>query len=276
VIGCEYASIFARLGSRVTIVDRRTELLRNVDHEVVAALRDAFAQNGIGLGLGATIGPITRGHGSLHVALNGKDENFDAVLVCMGRQPNTQDLGLERAGVQVNERGYIAVDASSFRTSQSHIYAVGDVIGPPALAAASAEQGRIAACRIAGISCEEFPPSFPYGIYTLPEISLVGALETELREKCIPYLVGRAPFAELARGLIAGEQGFLKLLVHRENHKLLGVHAIGQGACEFIHIGQLILALGTSIEFLVTNVFNYPTFAEAYKAAAHNALNQIR
>jgi NAD(P) transhydrogenase len=153
---------------------------------------------------------------------------------------------------------------------------VGDVIGPPGLAAAAAEQGRIAACRIFGKECPPFPESFPYGIYTIPEISSVGLLEEQAKEKRLPYVVGRAPFGELARGLIVGDEaGFIKILVHQENRKILGVHAIGRGASELVHIGQAAMTLGAPVDFLVDNVFNYPTFAEAYKVAALNAMNQI-
>jgi NAD(P) transhydrogenase len=177
----------------------------------------------------------------------------------------------------VNERGYVTVDPSSYRTSAPHIHAVGDVIGPPGLAAASAEQGRIAACRIFGEPCPDFPPSFPYGIYTIPEISSVGLLEEQAKAQNIPYVVGRAAFAELARGLIVGdENGFIKILVHATSREILGVHAIGQGATELVHIGQTVLALRAPVDYLVDNVFNYPTFAEAYKVAALHAKNQLK
>ncbi len=276
VIGCEYASIFARLGSKVTLADRRNELLRSVDLEVVDALKSGFEGAGVRLLLVAKIGKIVRGSANLELELNGKREKFESILVCMGRQPNVEELGLAKVAVALNERGFVKVDAD-YRSSVPHIYAVGDVIGPPALAAASAEQGRIAACRIFGLESAGFPSSFPYGIYTIPEISSVGLLETELKEKAVPYVVGRAGFFELARGLIVGEkEGFIKLLVHRETRRLLGIHVIGHGATELIHIGQIAFALEAPVDFLVTNIFNYPTFAEAYKVAALRALNQLR
>lgn len=281
VIGCEYASIFSELGSHVTLIDRRLELLRNVDFEIVKALQEHFTERGIELHLGAEPGPLHKpasGSAALELALGaGKSWSGDAVLVCLGRQANTRGLGLENAGIEMDARGQIKVDPETYRTSQPNICAVGDVIGPPALAAASAEQGRIAVSRLYDIPTESFPAAFPAGIYTIPEISCYGQLETELREKHVPYVVGRAFFRELARGLITGEKnGFIKLIVHRETKMILGVHVFGMGASELIHIGQLAHALHAPVEFLVQNVFNYPTFAEAYKVAALNALNQLR
>jgi NAD(P) transhydrogenase len=278
VIGCEYASLFARLGTRVTLVDRRLELLRGVDHEAVDALAKALASDKIEIRLGAELGtPARRKGGGMEVSVSRKKWSGDAVLVCLGREPNVESLGLELAGVACDARGQILVEPDTYRTKAPHIMAVGDVIGPPALAAASAEQGRIAVSRWLGLATAGFPAAFPSGIYTIPEISSFGALETELREKHVPFVVGRAYFRELARGLITGDDGgFVKLLVHRETRLVLGAHAIGMGASELIHIGQLAHTLGAPIDFLVQNVFNYPTLAEAYKVAALNALNQIR
>lgn len=194
----------------------------------------------------------------------------------MGRQPNTETLDLP-PGLTLDPRGYIPVDRHTYQTSLSHIYAVGDVIGPPGLSASSAEQGRIAACRIFNEPCQDFPSSFPYGIYTIPEISSVGLQEAELIAKNQPYVVGRARFSELARGLIVGDNnGFVKLLVDPKSRKILGVHAIGLGASELVHIGQAVLALNAPVDFLVDNVFNYPTFGEAYKVAALHAVNQLK
>lgn len=279
VIGCEYASIFARLGAKVTLTERRHELLKSVDEGVIEALRMSFAESGIELLMGATIGPITRMAGEnagLGLELNGEKRHFDEVLVCMGRQPNTDELNLAAVGLAVDARGFIAVDRTNYQTNIPHIYAVGDVIGPPALAAASAEQGRIAACHIYGLGCPAFPASFPYGIYTIPEISWAGATEAELKEKQIAYVAGTAPFAEIARGIISGNRGgFIKLLVQPASRRLLGVHVIGHGATELVHIGQVALALGAPIDFFLENVFNYPTFAEAYKVAALSATNQL-
>jgi NAD(P) transhydrogenase len=255
-------------------------LLRAVDHEAVEALRAEFLATGIHLHLGAELGALKKisGPAKLEIKIGPKKTwRGDCALVCLGRKANTEGLELEKIGVALDERGQVKVDLATYRTNLEHIYAVGDVIGPPALAAASAEQGRIAVSRLLKIECQAFPTAFPSGIYTIPEISSYGLLETELREKHIPYVVGRAFFRELARGLIVGERtGFIKLIVHRDSRLILGVHAMGMGASELIHIGQLAHALSAPVEFLVQNVFNYPTFAEAYKVAALNALNQIR
>jgi NAD(P) transhydrogenase len=278
VIGCEYASLFARLGAEVTLADRRGDLLRGVDTEAVEALARQFRASGIALRLSAKLGPLKRsGSVNLEIRIGARAWRGGCVLVCLGRKANTEHLGLESIGVELDPRGQIKVSPGDFRTSLPHICAVGDVIGPPALAAASAEQGRIAVSRLLHLECPPLPASFPSGIYTIPEISSFGASEEELKEKQIPFVVGRAYFRELARGLIVGAKaGFIKLLVHSESRQILGVHAMGVGASELIHIGQLTHALGAPIEFLVQNIFNYPTFAEAYKVAALNALNQIR
>ncbi len=278
VIGCEYASIYRNLGSTVVLADRRNELLRNVDPDVIATLKKEMKKSGIQVSLGCKIQDFQKGkRKAVSVFLNRKRVEFDAVLICMGRGPNTKDLQLEKAGVETDSRGFIPVDPKSFRTNQGHIFAVGDVIGPPGLAAAAAEQGRIAACRAFEEPCQDFPLSFPTGIYTLPEISSVGATEESLRQQNISYVVGRATFAEVARGLIVGDTtGFLKILVDRESKKILGIHAIGSSATEIIHIGQAIFSLGAKIDILIDTVYNYPTFAEAYKVAALHALNQIK
>jgi NAD(P) transhydrogenase len=277
VIGCEYASVFAQLGSQVTLVDRRNELLRAVDTEVIAALRQEFRERGVKTVLGAALGTLESAGRGLRIKLGRGRWEGEAALVCLGRQPNTAGLDLEFAGVETDERGQIRVDPATFRTSQTHICAVGDVIGPPALAATSAEQGSIASAHLFGLEKHPLPQAFPFGIYTIPEISSFGLHEAESAEKQIPFVVGRAPFRELARGLISGEKnGFIKLLIHRESLQLLGVHVIGAGASELVHIGQVLHSLQAPVDFLVKNVFNYPTFAEAYKVAALNALNQLR
>jgi NAD(P) transhydrogenase len=277
VIGCEYASLFSRLGCDVTLTDRRDELLRAVDEEAVEALAVSFRKSGIKILLGSAIGSPVKTKRGLTVKLGRRAWKGEAVLVCLGRKPNTAGLGLAEIGVALDERGQVAVDPTTYATNVPGIFAVGDVIGPPGLAAASAEQGRIAASRLLRLPTEPFPAAFPSGIYTIPEISSFGALEGQLREQKIPYVAGHAYFRELARGLITGEkEGFIKILVHRETRQILGVHAFGAGASELIHIGQVTHALKAPVEFLVQNVFNYPTFAEAYKVAALSALNLIR
>lgn len=278
VIGCEYASIFSHLGSKVTVVDKRKELLRSVDHEVIQSLHQEFLQSEMELLLGCDLGKITpNGKGGASAMLNGSPRDFDAVLICMGRFPNSQGLNLEKLGITLDERGNIPVNRENYQTVIENIYAVGDVIGQPALATSSAEQGRIASCRIFGLPAKTFPDSFPYGIYTIPEISSVGAMEEDLKKQNIPFVVGRASFSELARGLIVGDKnGFIKLLVHSETRKILGIHGIGIGVSELIHIGQVVRALDAPVDFLVQNVFNYPTFAEAFKVAALNCVNKMK
>ncbi len=278
VIGCEYASIFQRLGVKVTLVDRRKELLRSVDGEAVAALLQQFKSDGIRVIPGAELGEIKCSSGStnLELKLNKRKEKFAAIFVCMGRGGNTEELGLEKAGVTPLPRGLIEVDPGTFQTSAKHIYAVGDVVGAPALAATSAEQGRIAACHAFSIPCEPFPAVFPCGIYTIPEMASIGKHERELHEAEIPFIAGRANYRELARGQILGDEtGFLKLLVHRESRRILGAHIFGTGASELVHIAQMVMLLDAPVDFLVKTVFNYPTLAEAYKVAALNVLNQI-
>lgn len=272
VIGCEYASIFAKLGVKVTIFDRRTTLLRDIDNDVLAQLTKEFENSGITLRLAANLDKI---HGS-ELYCNGIRQTFEALLYCMGRTGNSIELNLAKAGLNADARGYLKVN-ESYQTQVPHIFAVGDIIGAPGLAASGAEQGRLAANFIFTKEAVKFPATFPYGIYTIPEISCVGEQEESLKKAGTPYVVGRAYYKELARGKILGdEHGFLKLLVHKETKKIVGVHILGTQATELIHIGQVAMALDSGIEFLVNNVFNYPTLAEAYKVAAYNAYNQLR
>jgi NAD(P) transhydrogenase len=284
VIGCEYTSIFARMGTEVTLINRPEVILRGVDHEIVQALLSHFVDTGIDVRSGCQFEdrPIVRSHktkkghrGSVGLVIDGKEQRFDAILWCLGRKGNIAGLGLDSVGISTDERGLIKVN-ERYQTTVPHIYAVGDVIGLPGLAAASAEQGRLAAAHAFGLPGGKFPSSFPYGIYTIPEISWAGKQEQELVAENIPFVVGRALYTELARGKILGdEHGFLKLLIHRDTRKILGVHVLGTGATELVHIGQIAMGLGASVEFLVNNVFNYPTLAEAYKVAAYNAYNQL-
>lgn len=272
VIGCEYASIFAKLGVKVTLFDRRMTILRDIDLDILEQLTKQFEASEIELRLGVKLEKIQENT----LECNGKVEIFGAVLYCMGRNGNSDELHLERAGLKADERGYLKVN-SSYQTEVFHIFAAGDIIGAPGLAASSAEQGRLAANFIFTKEPVKFPATFPYGIYTIPEISSVGAQEENLKKDGIDYVVGRAFYRELARGKILGdERGFLKLLVDKKSKKILGVHILGTQATELIHIGQVAMALDTEIDFLVSNVFNYPTLAEAYKVAAYNAYNQLR
>ncbi len=286
VIGCEYASIYARMGVKVTLVDRKPDLLKSIDDEITEALRAEFTKSHIEMAFDVDYKnvEVVKSDGKRKVKIEMKlnsassfeTRHFDTVLVCVGRVGNVEHLNLDAAGItDKNDRGLIVVN-SNYQTSVPHIYAVGDIIGAPALAASSAEQGRLAALHAFMKEPARFPTTFPYGIYTIPEISSVGAQEVELKSRNIKYVVGRANYREIARGkILADEHGFLKLLVDCRTQRILGVHVIGTGATELVHIGQTAMAFGATIKFFVDNVFNYPTLAEAYKVAAYNALNKI-
>ncbi len=281
VIGCEYASIFAHTGVAVTLIDRRQELLRAIDQEIVGVLQNHFIQEKIDVRLGYDFSEFKLTGQAMQVTLADHHghkfvQEFEAVLYCMGRIGNVESLHLENVGLKPDERGLINVN-KNYQTAVPEIYAVGDVIGQPALAASSSEQGRLAALHAFQNEEAHFPETFPYGIYTIPEISSVGAQEEDLQKNKIAYVVGRAQYRELARGkIINDEHGFLKLLVDVKTEKILGVHVIGTGATELVHIGQTAMAFGATVDFFVKNVFNYPTLAEAYKVAAYSALNLLR
>jgi NAD(P) transhydrogenase len=280
VIGCEYATIFASLGVRVTVVDKRPRLLPFVDGEITDALAYHMRQNRVTLRLGeevASIEPVDTDNGErVRIKLvSGKHIMACEVLCCTGRTGATEQLGLGAAGIAVNNRGGIDVN-EHFQTSVPHIYAVGDVVGFPSLASTSMEQGRLAACHAFGVKTESSPALFPYGIYTIPEISFVGRSEEELTEAGIPYEVGKAAYKEIARGQILGDStGLLKLIFHMETRQLLGVSILGEGASELVHIGQAVLALGGKVDYFVNTVFNYPTLAECYKTAAFDGVNRL-
>jgi NAD(P) transhydrogenase len=274
VIGSEYASIFATLGVTVSLFDRRKELLRTLDTEISGVLRDSFATLKIQMRLGEPFEILQQGD-SIELKTPRGHESFDAILYCLGRASNTEQLKLEKAGLKLDDKGLFEV-GKCYETKVPHIYAVGDVQGAPGLATSASEQGRMAAASIFGAYCGLFPSTFPYGIYTIPEISCVGQTEEQLRLGQKSFVVGRARYKELARGKILGDEtGLLKLLVDRETQKILGVHALGTQATELIHIGQVAMALGADLNFFVSNVFNYPTLAEAYKVAAYQAFNEI-
>ena len=277
VIGCEYASMFAAFGIAVTLIDRRTDLLRFVDQEIVQALSAYMSRNGVAVRLGQHIAGVRLdANGRTLTTLNG-DETIasDMVLYAMGRIANTDRLNLAAAGLTTDAAGQLAVN-EHYQTAVPHIYAAGDAIGFPALAATSMEQGRLASCHAFQVERSTLPALFPYGIYTVPEISTVGRTEEELTAQKIPYGVGRAWYREIARGQIVGDlEGLLKLLFHRETRELLGVHIIGEGATELIHIGQAVMTLGGKMDFFVHNVFNYPTLAECYRTAALDGINRL-
>jgi NAD(P) transhydrogenase len=277
VVGIEYAAIFASLGSKVTVVEARDRLLDFCDGEIVEALRYHLRELGVTFRLRETVTAVELYDSETVTHLeSGKQILSDVVLYSAGRQGATEALALSNAGLEADDRGRIAVD-DRFRTAVGHIYAVGDVIGFPSLAATSMEQGRLAACDAFGVETDSTREVLPIGIYTVPEISYVGRTEEELTEASIPYEVGISRYHELARGQILGEtHGLLKLLVDAESRLLLGVHAFGTGATELVHIGQAVMALGGTVDYLVGAVFNYPTLAESYKVAALDATNKLR
>jgi NAD(P) transhydrogenase len=280
VIGLEYASIFAALGVRVTIIDKRRRLLPFVDAEIIDSLVYHFNQQRAIMRLGEevdSIEPIADENGDrvkIHLA-SGKQIITEMALYSIGRTGATQSLDIEAAGLQTNGRGLLKVN-ECYQTNIPNVYAVGDVIGFPSLASTSMEQGRLAACHAFGVSTQSSPELFPYGIYTIPEISTVGRNEEELTEQGVPYEVGKAQYREIARGQIIGDQtGLLKLIFHLDTHELLGVHIIGEGASELVHIGQAVMAFKGKVEFFINNVFNYPTLAECYKTAAFDGINRL-
>ena len=285
VIGCEYASIFARMGIQVTLVENRPSLLPSIDKEIVTALSQQFETSGITVRLATQYkdlksvpGPSGRRVASIQLFDAQKSDTlqFDAVLYCLGRSGNHEELNLPAIGIKADDRGNLAVN-KNYQTEKPHIYAVGDIIGSPALAASSSEQGRLAALHAFTGKMAEFPDTFPYGIYTIPEISTVGFQEEHLAKRGIKYVIGKARYNELARGkMINDEYGFLKLVVHAKTRRLVGIHIIGTSATELVHIGQVAMSFGATVDFFVENVFNYPTLAEAYKVAAYNAINQLK
>ncbi|MBL0871756.1 MAG: Si-specific NAD(P)(+) transhydrogenase [Phycisphaerales bacterium] len=286
VIGTEYASMLAALGVRVTLVETRNRLLDFIDAEVCEALQYHLRQMDCTLRMGEKVVSITkvpapnsREPGSFMAQAtleSGKVLSADCLLYCIGRQGATAGLNLQAAGLSADNRGRIKVD-SNFRTAVPHISAVGDVIGFPALASTSMEQGRMAALDMFGEKHDSQAELIPFGIYSIPEISMVGWTEEALTKDNIPYESGIAQYKEIARGqLLNDEVGMLKLLIHQETHALLGVHAIGTHATELIHIGQAVMAFKGTVEYLVNTVFNYPTLAECYKVAALNGLNKLK
>jgi NAD(P) transhydrogenase len=280
VIGLEYATIFATLGVRVTLIDKRPRLLDFVDGEITDALAYLMRQNRVTLRLGEGVESITTAEGKrgTHVRVvleSGKNIVAHKALYSVGRTGATRELDLAAAGLEADERGRLTVD-SNYRTNVSNIYAAGDVIGFPSLASTSMEQGRLAACHAFDASVSGVAQLFPYGIYTIPEISVVGANEEELTAEGVPYEVGKAFYKEISRGQIIGDStGMLKMLFHVETREILGVSILGEGASELIHIGQAVMAHSGTIDYFVDTVFNYPTLAECYKTAAFDGLNRL-
>src|SRR3954452_1420754 len=298
VIGTEYACMMATLGVKVTLVEGRREVMGFLDSEIAEAFQYQMRRMGITLRLGEKVAKIERlaSEGPPHegdpqtpqpaapampglvqaTLESGKQLRGQTLLYAVGRQGTTSSLQLERVGLKSDDRERLKVDAN-YRTEVPNVYAAGDVIGFPALASTAMEQGRLAVCHAFGAPTSSMPELFPYGIYSIPEISMVGKTEAQLTEAGIPYEAGVAQYKELARGQLLGDDtGMLKLLIHQENHQILGVHAIGTDATELIHIGQAVMAFQGTVHFFINNVFNYPTLAEAYKVAALNGLNKLK
>ncbi|MBO3749093.1 Si-specific NAD(P)(+) transhydrogenase [Streptosporangiaceae bacterium NEAU-GS5] len=277
VIGIEYASMFAALGTKVTVVERRERMLEFCDLEVVEALKYHLRDLAVTFRFGETVAAVERRpQGALTILESGKKIPAQCVMYSAGRQGMADQIGLSAAGLEADARGRIVVD-QHYQTPVPHIYAVGDVIGFPSLAATSMEQGRLAAHHACGEPVRAMHELQPIGIYTIPEISFVGKTEDDLTDAMIPFEVGLSRYRELARGQIIGDTyGMLKLLVAPDTRQLLGVHVFGTGATEIIHIGQTVMGCGGTIDYLVDAVFNYPTLAESYKVAALDAMNKLR
>jgi NAD(P) transhydrogenase len=277
IIGIEYASMFAALGTKVTVVEKRQRLLDFVDAQIAEGLQYHLRDLGVVFRFGEAVTAVERHEGAAMTCLeSGKRIPAEVVLYAAGRQGETDELDLVKAGLEANERGQIEV-GPDYRTAAEHIFAAGDVIGWPSLAATAMEQGRLAAAHAFGDSEATMNELLPFGIYTIPEISYVGRNEEELTEAACPYEVGISRYRELARGQILGDSyGMLKLLVELDNRRLLGVHVLGTNATEVVHIGQAVMGNGGTIDYLVDAVFNYPTLAESYKVAALDAMNKLR
>jgi NAD(P) transhydrogenase len=278
VIGIEYASMLSALGVEVTVVEARPALLEFVDREVVEALQYHMRHNNTVFRLNERVESVTIDDRDRVIAqlVSGKRLISDILLYAVGRQANTDSLNLDAAGVQVAKRGLLQVN-EFFQTSVPHIYAAGDVVGFPSLASTAMEEGRLASGHMFGMpQARPSATRLPYGIYTIPEISMVGQTEEQLTEQKVPYEVGISRFEELAKGAMIGDNtGFLKLLFHLDTHEILGVHVIGESAAELVHIGHVALGFKATLEYLRDTVFNYPTLAEAYKVAAFDGLNKL-
>lgn len=277
VIGIEYASMFAALGTKVTVIEKRPTMLDFCDSEIIESLKFHLRDLAVTFRFGEEVTAVDVGPaGTLTTLASGKQIPAETVMYSAGRQGQTEHLDVQQAGLEIDSRGRIFVD-DNYQTKVDHIYAVGDVIGFPALAATSMDQGRLAAYHAFGEPCKGMTDLQPIGIYSIPEVSYVGATEVDLTDSSIPYEVGVSRYRELARGQIAGDSyGMLKLLVSTEDLTLLGVHIFGSNATELVHIGQAVMGCGGTVEYLVDAVFNYPTFSEAYKVAALDVMNKLR
>ena len=278
VIGVEYTCMFSTLGVRATLIEKRAKLLEFADQEIIESLSYHLRDSRVTMRLGEEVESVEElADGTVVANLESKKRvSGDALLYAVGRQGAIEDLNLAAAGIEADNRGRIPVN-ENYQTSVEHIYAAGDVVGFPSLASVSMEQGRIAAARAFNDTHTSSNPSFyPYGIYTIPEISFIGKTEEQLTDEDVPYEVGMAFYRETARGQIRGDTtGRLKLIFHRDTRKVLGVHIIGEGASELVHIGQAVMIMGGTVDYFVDTVFNYPTLAECYKAAAFNGLGRL-
>jgi NAD(P) transhydrogenase len=277
IVGTEYATIFRTLGVRVTVIDGRERPLDFIDDEIEDALYYHMRDQGITLLFGETVSSVhLQDNDKVEVRTeSGKELHCDSLMFAAGRVGASEDLAITNIGIEPDKRGRIKVD-DRYRTNHSHIYAVGDIIGFPSLASTAMEQGRLAALDAFGVKTENLFARLPFGVYTIPEIAMIGPTEQELTKESVPYETGIARFRELSRTHISGGRtGMLKLLFHRESLKLLAVHILGEHATELVHIGQAIIDHNGSVEYLRDAVFNYPTLAEAYKIAALNGLNKI-
>ncbi|MEP7209322.1 MAG: Si-specific NAD(P)(+) transhydrogenase [Alphaproteobacteria bacterium] len=278
VIGIEYATIFSALDVKVTVIDPADRVLPFIDRELVDEFVHDMRDRGMTLRFESTVKSAKRtGPDACLIELeDGRQIWSEMILFAAGRKGAIDGLGLEACGLAGDERGRIAVNPTTFQTATPHIYAVGDIIGFPSLASTSMEQGRIAACLAFGETAHAPPEFFPYGIYSVPELSTIGMTEEQVRAKRIPYECGIARLRETSRGHIMGlNSGFMKMIFSQETRRLLGVHIVGEGATELIHIGQAVLNLGGTLDYFVENTFNYPTLAEAYKIAALDAWNRM-
>ena len=279
VIGCEYAAMFAALGVQITLLEPRDQVLPFVDHEVVATLLGAFAKMGMEIGTDAVMEGV-RGEVGVGVELllrDGRRYQADRLLFCAGRTPNSDAMGLSELGVKVNHRGHIVVN-DNYQTGVGNIYAVGDVIGFPALASTGMEQGRVAVCHAFGFTYkDQVSVLLPYGIYTIPECAMVGATEDELRKKGVDFEVGTAHYTENARGQLSGQpEGLLKLIFAPEDKRLLGVHIVGERASELVHTGMTVMQFCGTIDAFIEAVYNFPTLSELYKYAAYDGLGRLQ
>ena len=277
VIGVEYATMFSALDVNVTLIEPRDSFLDFIDNGLIAEFTHEIQENGVDLRLGSAIEKVEDMGEHVEVSLeNGRHVRAEMLLFAAGRMGATSKLNLEAVGLETDHRGRISVDRKTYQTEVGHIYAAGDVIGHPSLASTSMQQGRVAACHALETPTLPESPWFPYGIYSVPEISTCGMSEEELQERKIPYEVGVARFRETSRGHIMGlEQGMLKMLISLKTRRVLGVQIVGEGATELIHIAQAVLNLKGTVDYFVENTFNYPTLAEAYRIAGLDAFNRM-